>query len=1105
MNKTTLALLNSLFVLAVAPAAAPLAVEEETLLLQNPTLSDENVVFTYAGDLWIVGREGGDARRLTSSSGVEGAPELSPNGKWVAFTGQYEGNADVYVISVDGGIPKRLTYHPGGDEVVDWHPNGKQVMFRTRRDVGQRMSRLFMASTEGGTPQPVELPKAYHASFNGDASVIAYTPVRDAFASWKRHRGGTISTIWIFDRDSQEVEVVPHENASDSFPKWLNGSVYFGSDRDGIMNLYRFTPGDKDIEKLTSFTQFDISNIDAGAGGVIFSQAGALHIYDPKRNDTQRLHIRVQSDGLAKVPRWQEVRGHVRSASIAPNGKRAVFEARGEIITMPREHGGSRNLTQSPGVHERTPNWSNDGLRIAYFSDEGGEYQLMVRDRLGKEEGEAFDLGNGRFYSESSWSPDDEHILFVDKTNRIAFVTLETKKVTEVAKIQGSLGEVRPEAVWSPDSKWIAFENRNARTMYNQIALYELESGKISIVTDGFGAASNPAFSSDGGHLYFFATTEVGPNLFGLDMSTSAARDFDGNLYVTVLKKDAENPLAPRSDEGYEEKEDEDDADEDSEEEEGEDENADDKVAKEASAKKEDADSKEEEEEEEEGPSIDLEGIDQRILALPMSSGKYTNLECAGDKLLFIEYGKGSSALKSFDFESRKTKTVKEKVSGFTVSGDGKWMLYASDGSFQIAKADGADAKPLKIASVKVRVEPALEWPQMLREVWRIQRDYFYDENMHGVDWPAMWDRWDDFLPHVRHRNELTYLIKELIGELSCGHQYTWGGETPAAPKGVSVGLLGADYEVVNGRHRIARIYAGQNWNAKLRSPLTVPGVEAAEGDYVISVNGQALTSEENIYAAFENLADIPVEIELASTPDGADARTLTIKPLRNEYQLRHLAWVEDNRKRVHELSDGRLAYIYMPNTADAGRISFDRDFYSQLDKEGVVLDERYNGGGQVANYIIDVLNRKVMSYWMNREKWLASSPFGVIEGPKVMIINESAGSGGDWMPWVFQNTETGPLVGTRTWGGLVGISGYPPLMDGGSVTAASFGVMDVDGNWAVENVGVSPDYQVIEYPKAIIAGRDPQLEKAVQVAMQGIDRGSGRPRPASFKKPIKR
>ncbi|MEM7306576.1 MAG: PDZ domain-containing protein [Planctomycetota bacterium] len=1076
--------------LALLLASAAPRAQEETLLLQEPTVSAEHVVFHYAGDLWVTGRAGGDARRLTSSPGTELSPQLSPDGEWVAFTGEYEGNADVYVISIDGGVPQRLTWHPGRDSVVDWHPDGRRVLFASRRSSGPPVSKLFLAKLGGGMPTELDVPKVAHASFDDDASHLAYTPVRDAFRSWKRYRGGRTPSIWVYDVVSHEVEVVPHQNATDTFPCWAGGAVYFASDRDGVMNVYRYAPGGGEVEQLTRFTDFDVRNLNAGGGAVVFEQGGALHLLDPATGASERLSIRVRSDGLAALPRWQSARGHVRNASLAPNGKRAVFEARGEILTLPREHGDVRNLSDSPGAHDRDPSWSNDGDRIAWFSDASGEYRLIVQDHQGFEEPRSYDLNGGGFYRAPTWSPDDEHVLFVDKKNRISYLTLETGAVTEVAQLQGSLGEVRPLAVWSPDSKWIAYEHRNPETIYDRIALFEVASGSTTLLTDGFGFADDPAFSPDGKHLYFQASVEYGPNLFGLDMSTSASRRPEANLYVAVLQRDGENPLAPRSDEAFEDEEE-----EEEEEAEESDEGADDAESEE-----------EEEEEEEEGsdlPALDPEGLDQRILALPTGSGQYDSLAGTESGLMYIERHAGSEPeLKLFELEKREAKTLTKGVSSFELSADGKWILTRKSGRYAIAKAGGEDPKSLDVDGVMVRVEPELEWPQMLREVWRIQRDYFYDPNMHGVDWVAMWDRWDDFLPHVRHRDDLTVLIRELIGELACGHQYASGGETPDAPDGVSVGLLGADlaYDRSAGAFRIERILRGQNWNADLRAPLTEPGVDAREGDYLLAVNGRPVDPGQNVYRAFENTAGKQVRLTLAETADGADSRTVTVVPIGSESRLRRQAWVEANRRRVDELSGGRLAYIYMPNTGGAGREAFDRDFYSQLDKEGVVLDERYNGGGQVANYVIDVLSREPMSYWMNREAWVGRSPFGMIEGPKVMIVNESAGSGGDWMPWVFQNKGLGPLVGTRTWGGLVGISGYPPLMDGGSVTAASFGVMDVEGQWAVENVGVAPDFEVIEWPAEILAGRDPQLERAVELALGQL--GGARPAPASYHPP---
>ncbi|MEM7247453.1 MAG: PDZ domain-containing protein [Acidobacteriota bacterium] len=1047
-------------VLGLAPSATA---DDETLLLQDPTISRDHVVFRHADDLWVASRRGGEARRLTSSSGSEYSPRLSPDGERVAFTGQYEGNRDVYVMPVSGGAPQRLTWHPGSDTVRDWHPDGRAVLFGSNRHVRTWPGELFQVGLDESMPTKLELPKVAHASLNDAATHFAYTPLGDAFGTWKRYRGGRTTPVWIFDRSTHEVEEIPHVNASDTFPCWLDGDVYFASDRDGVMNLYRFRPGARQPEQLTDYDDFHVRAMDCGGGAVVFEQAGRLHVYEPAAGRVKTLKIVVRTDGLTSLPRWQDVKGHVRWATLSPNGKRAVFEARGEIITVPKEHGDARNLTQSSGVHDRSPQWSPDGKKIAWFSDAGGEYQLLVGDRRGRDEPKSYDLKGGGFYYNPQWSPDGKHVLFYDKTNRLAYVTLSNGRVTEVARIQGSLGVVHPSAAWSPDSKWIAFTNRNPRTLYDHVALYELRSRKVTQVTDDFAESSSPAFSPDGKHLFFSASVNVGPKLMGLNMSTSASRDWDSDLYVAVLQADGENPLAPKSDE----------------------------AKKDDKPKEDDSDEEEEDDDDDSRkPKIDLEGLDQRILALPVDSGRFWSLRCAGDKLLYVESpSSGDDKLMAFDFDERESDMLVDDVNGFVVSGDGKSLLVFTGGGYKITNAKGKDGKKLKINSVKVRVEPQLEWPQVLREVWRIERDYFYDANMHGVDWDAMWDRWEPFLPHVRHRSDLTMLIRELIGELACGHEYVWGGESPDPPAGVSVGLLGADFTVERNRHRIARILKGQNWRPGDRAPLTEPGVEAREGDYLIAVNGEEVWGEDNLYRMFQNTANKQVELTLSSRPLGGSKRTTTVVPVGSESALRFQTWVEDNRRRVDQLSGGRLAYVYMRNTGGSGRQDFDRDFYSQLHKKGLILDERYNGGGQVADYIIEVLSRKVTTYWMNREQWLGYSPATAMEGPKVMIINESAGSGGDWMPWAFSNAGLGPLVGTRTWGGLVGISGYPALMDGGAVTAANFGVMDTDGNWIVENVGVAPDHEVVEYPKDVIAGGDPQLEKAVALALEALER----------------
>ena len=1070
----------------------------ETLLLQQPTVSASHIVFVYAGDLWVVGREGGDARRLTSDVGVESSPKLSPDGRTVAFTAQYEGNTDVYTLSIDGGAPRRLTFHPGSDSVKDWHPDGQHVLFSSSRESGAPVRKLFLVHRDGGHPEALDVPRVSHANYNADATKIVYTPYGDAFRTWKRYRGGRVGRVWIYDTRTHDVEVVPHVNASDTFPVWFGKDVYYASDRDGQMNLWRFTPGHASPVQLTHFTDFDVRSLSAGGGVLAYEQAGAIHLYDPLKNSHQRLSIRVRSDGLAARPHWKSVRGFVRGSDIAPNGKRAIFEARGELISVPREHGDARNLTHSPGVHDRSPIWSPDGKHIAWFSDASGEYQLMVGDRLGRDEPRAYDLDGAGFYYNPVWSPDGKHILYVDKGNRHAVVTLESVEITTVIQNQGSLGVLNASAVWSPDSRWIAFEHRNPQTSYDQIDLYSLDDGVVTPLTDGFAFASSPAFSRDQKHLFFTASVDVGPRLFGLDMNTSAARQSRSSLYVTVLQKDGKNPLAPRSDDAVETKNEDKKADKDEKKNDEEAASKEETVA-DAGDAGEAKDSKAKKAEKSKFPAIDLEGIDQRILALPLPGSRYGALACSSKKLLFVEFPLGGSAsLKSFDFESRKAKTVASGVGGFRVSADGKWLL-TSGSSPSIMDENGGKKKSLNINSVKVRVDPPAEFTQMLREAWRIERDYFYDPNMHGVDWPAMWDRWKAFLPHVQHRSDLNLLIAEMIGELACGHNYVSGGDAPRAMSGATTGLLGADWEVADGRFRVARIYKGQNWNPGLRAPLTAPGVDANEGDYLIAVNGRDVTSDGNLFEAFVDLSGKQVEITVSASADGSDPRTSTVVPTSSEGSLRRLAWVESNRKRVDEMSDGRLAYIYMPNTGGGGMASFDRDFYSQIDKEGVILDERFNGGGKVADYVIDVLSRDVVSYWMNREGWLGRSPFGTLDGPKVMVINERAGSGGDWMPWAFQKLGVGKLVGRRTWGGLVGISGYPPLIDGGRVTAANFGVMDSDGTWAVENVGATPDIEVTQWPKDVIAGGDPQLEKAIEVAMEELAKRKPTKQPAYY------
>ncbi|MFM8979689.1 MAG: PDZ domain-containing protein [Planctomycetia bacterium] len=732
-----------------------------------------------------------------------------------------------------------------------------------------------------------------------------------------------------------------------------------------------------------------------------------------------------------------------------------------------------RNLSETPGAHERDPAWSPDGKSVAWLGDAGGEVGLWVRDARGQGEARRHALPGTGFAYSPQWSPDGRHILYSDEKSRLCYLTLDSGQVTEVAVLRGSLGVIVPMASWSPDSRWIAYEGRNPGTAYDQVVLYRLEDRRSMVLSDAFGSAENPVFSPDGKHLFFKATVDSGPQRFGLDMSATTARASTSSLYVAVLAREGANPLFPRSDEGHgkpgrEAKED----------------GKDGKEGKEAKDGKDGAGDEEAAAAPRVPPTvIDLEGLDQRVLALPLPPKAYGRLLAGKGGLYFLEPGDEGALLKSFTWKARKAEEVARGVDDALLSADGSTLLLQGKEGWHLQAVEGKERKRLAVEQARVRVEPVLEWRQVLREAWRLQRDLFYDPGMHHVDWPAMWERWQAFLPHVRHRADLNLLLGEMLGELACGHQYVSGGEMPTAPSGPGTGLLGADFEVVDGRVRIARILDGQNWNPTLRAPLTEPGVDVRVGDILRSVDGKPVQATGNVLALFEATADTQVELVLERAGEAAP-RTVRVVPVASDRELRRRAWIEERRALCERLSGGRLAYVYMPDTGPRGIDAFQRDFFGQVDREGLVLDERYNGGGKVADWVIDILSHDVWCWWMTRTGWAGRTPFATLQGPKVMLVNAYAGSGGDAMPWFFRQQRLGPLVGTRTWGGLVGITGYPPLMDGGSVTAAAFGIMGRDGRWVIENEGVAPDIEVLEWPKDCAGGRDPTLERGVAPAL---------------------
>ncbi|MCX8038730.1 MAG: PDZ domain-containing protein [Candidatus Sumerlaeia bacterium] len=1087
--------------LGATQAADPETAAGETLLLRHPTVSATHVAFQYAGDIWIAPRTGGTARRLTVHEGLETRPRFSPDGRWIAFSGDYDGNTDVYLLPAEGGTPKRLTYHPADDWVEGWSPDGKKVLFSsTRESLNRRARRLHCVPVAGGFEETLPMPMAEHGAFSPDGARLAYTPLRDAFRTWKRYRGGQTTPIWLLDLKTLDYVEIPHERASDTYPVWLGNTVYFLSDRNGVMNLFAYSTRTKRVRQITHHTDYDVKYVSGGDGVLVYEQAGRIHLYNPQDGSTRTLRIRVAADLPHARPRFVKVADQIRSASLSPTGVRAVFEARGDIFTVPAKKGDPRNLTQTPAVHERSPAWSPDGRQIAYFSDAGGEYQLVLRDQMGTGPLQVISPGEPDYYHSPKWSPDGKKILYQRNRHKLYYMDMgERKPVLVVTDLYLLNSRLSP--VWSPDSRWIAYTRR----LDNNLAalfVYELASGKSHQVTDGLAEVGSPAFSRDGQYLYFSASTNLGPDVGWAGMAAFEHRT-QNNLYLIVLRKDKPTPFAPESDEEAVKAE------------------PDKKKVEPADSKKADGEksgaSPAKKAPEKPTPpvsvKIDFENIAQRIVALPLPARNYSNLQVASDgKLFYLERGEGTAgtSLQRFDLKERKSRLFLDRVTGYTLSADGKSLLYSMAGGGWAITSAITDPKPgegrLNLDGMEAYVDPPAEWGQIFDEAWRIERDYFYDPTMHGADWPAVREKYRKFLPHVGHRDDLNYLLAEMLGEMVVGHAYITGeGDMPRTPN-VPVGLLGADFETSGSFYRFKRIYSGENWNPDLRAPLTEPGVEVREGDWLLEVNGRPLRLPTNVFSLFEKTADRQTRLMVNSRPTSAGARTVTVVPVASDAALRHRAWIEDNRRKVHELSDGKVGYVYVPDTGTSGYAYFIRYFFAQLDRDAMVVDERFNGGGKAADFIIETLGRSLVCYWAMREGRPWTTPNAFIAGPKVMLINEYAGSGGDLMPYYFRQQGLGKLVGKRTWGGLIGISSYPVLMDGGVITAPCFAVYSPEGKWIIENEGVEPDIEVEWTPKLFAQGRDPQLEKAVEVvlkelARRPVKRATPPPYPARAKK----
>ncbi|HET6934887.1 MAG TPA: PDZ domain-containing protein, partial [Candidatus Angelobacter sp.] len=1072
--------------------------------------SKTHIAFAYAGDLWIAPRDGGDARLLTSGPGTKSDPVFSPDGSMIAFTGDYDGNVDVYVMPANGGVPRRLTHHPGIDEVIGWTPDSKQVLFRSGRNSYSRFNRLFTVGLQGGLPHELPLPMAEFGSFSVDAKHIAYVPTdntrRLSAIGWKRYRGGKASHIWIANLSDYGIEKVPRDTSNDGTPMWVGDKVYFLSDRNGPFSLYYYDLKSKKVEAALPATA-DIKSASAGPGAIVYEQFGSLGLYDLATGKAHTLTINVPADLPQARPHFKKVDHEITAANLSPSGARAVFEAHGEILTAPAEKGDVRNLTNTPGVMERDPAWSPDGKSVAYFSDESGEYQLFIKSPDGMGEPKKISLGTpASFYYSPVWSPDSKRIAYTDKRLNLWYVDLAKPTPVKVDTTTYDLPQRSLEPVWSPDSRWIAY-NKQLPSHMHAIFAYSLEQNKALQLTDGLSDARFPAFDQKGQYLYFTASTDVGPTTGWLDLS-STNRPVTRSAYLIVLRKDAPSPLAPESDEEKGTAE---------ESKPGADKSAEAKpesdqepMNPEEKAKAADAKPAKAAKAEPVTVKIDAENISQRILALPLPPRNYGSLLAGKSGTIFLleepstprfAPGEPQTTVWRFDLTSRKPEKLMEGVNDLTISFDGKKLLYSKgrerNTKWFITSAAAAPAgngpaamakppEPLKLDHMEVLVDPRAAWKQEYAEVWRIERDFFYDPNLHGLNLAETSKHYQPYVENIGNRIDFSYLLSEMLGEISVGHMYIRTPTDPPSDEG-KVGLLGADYTIENGRYRFSHIYQGENWNPQLRAPLTQPGVNVQQGEYLLAVNGRELKGTDEIFELFAGTADKSTVLKVAAAPDGKGAHNVTVVPIESETALRNRAWIYGNLEKVNELSGGRLAYVYLPDTGFGGYTSFNRYFFAQVGREGAVIDERFNGGGSAADYVIDYLRRPLANYWLTREGQDFTTPVGAIFGPKTMIINEYAGSGGDALPWYFRDAKLGPLVGKRTWGGLVGIYDYPQLMDGGSVTAPRVAFYNRNGEWDVENHGVAPDVEVEITPKDWMTGHDPQLERAVALAMDGL------------------
>ena len=1039
---------------------------EEARLLRFPSTNGSEIVFSYAGDLFKVSANGGEAKRLTSHIGYEMFPRFSPDGKTIAFTGQYDGNTEVYTVPSEGGEPLRLTYTPTnmrddlGDRmgpnniVMCWTADGNNIVYRNRIGSGF-IGNLKLVNKEGGISEMIPLPEGGFCSYSPDGKKLAYNRVMREFRTWKYYRGGMADDIWIYNADKKSVENITNNDAQDIFPMWVGDEIYFSSDRDRTMNIFVYNTKTKETTKVTTFTDFDVKFPSTNGKMIVFEKGGYIYKLDPSTKNVSKVNIILSSDNIYARSEIKDGGKYLSAASLSPDGKRVTITARGEVFNLPAEQGVTKNITRTPGVHERSAKWSPDGKHIAYISDATGETELYIQPAEG---GEAIALtkNNDTYIRYFEWSPNSNYIVYTDRKNRAVLLNVLNKNKTIV--VQDPIG-IPSGVIFSPDNKWLTY-TRDASNEFSIVYVYNLADKKEYAVTDRWYDSGSPVFSTDGKYLIFSSSRDFNP-IYGAKEWNHIYRN-EGSIYLALLKRDTPSPFL-QEDDGNE--------------------------IKKAEVKVEEG-KKKEEDKKTEKPTvdvvIDIEGISDRIVNLPVSLGMYGGFYSDGKK---VYYSRGGSTF-VYDLDKKKEESVAEGARMWVESG-GKKAGFFKGGQVYITDIPSGKAnleKPVNLADMKITTDYAAEWTQIFDEAWRAFRDGFYVENMHGVDWKAMKEKYAVLLPHVKNRLDLNYVIGEMISELNCGHAYVSTGEMDR-PERIGTGLLGAEVSLdKSGFFRLGKIYKGETWSRSLRSPLTEPGIEAKSGDFIVAIDGIPTNSVKDLFSLLVGKVNVPIELSLNSSASLQGARKVVIRPISEEYSLIHYQWVKGNIEKVDKASGGKIGYIYIPDMGVEGLNEFARYFYPQLDKEGLIIDDRENGGGNVSPMILERLAREPYRMTMYRGTIRTGTiPDAVQVGPKVCLINKYSASDGDLFPWGFRALGLGKLIGSRTWGGIVGISGSLPFIDGTDIRVPFFTSYSMDGEWIIENHGVDPDIQIDNDPIKEWKGEDEQLDRAIEEVMKDL------------------